>query len=154
MYHPFAAADSDDPNEEYVELKNIGTESINLNLVSFTNGIDFIFPNTELAPSQYVVVVEDISTFEAKYGGGIDIAGKYSGKLDNNGERIRLEDAIGQPVLDFSYKDGWFDITDGEGFSLTIIDPAEPNRDGWSQKDSWRPSAYIGGSPGTDDNSP
>ncbi|GAI26668.1 unnamed protein product, partial [marine sediment metagenome] len=32
MYNP------DDPNTEYIELKNIGAETINLNLVSFTNG--------------------------------------------------------------------------------------------------------------------
>ena len=30
MYHP------DDPNEEFIELKNIGTETINLNLVRFS----------------------------------------------------------------------------------------------------------------------
>ncbi|MCP4261553.1 MAG: hypothetical protein GY774_29230, partial [Planctomycetes bacterium] len=41
MYNPA------DPNTEYVELQNIGTGMINLNLVKFTNGIDFIFPNIE-----------------------------------------------------------------------------------------------------------
>jgi len=54
MYHP------QNPNTEYIELKNIGNETINLNLVSLTNGIDFTFPNLELAPGEYVVVVQGL----------------------------------------------------------------------------------------------
>ncbi|HUT45804.1 MAG TPA: lamin tail domain-containing protein [Sedimentisphaerales bacterium] len=145
MYNP------PDPNEEFIELQNIGTETINLNLVSFTNGIDFTFPGTELAAGEYVVVVQDRSVFEARYGTNINIAGQYSGKLNNAGERIELQDAIGRTILDFRYKDGWRSITDGEGFSLTIIDPANPDLSSWDEKDSWRPSAYAGGSQGYDD---
>ena len=56
--------DTNDPNEEYIELTNIGAETININLVSFTNGIDFTFPNIDLAPGEYTVVVEN---WEYKY---------------------------------------------------------------------------------------
>ncbi|MHC4642515.1 MAG: hypothetical protein ACYS32_12795, partial [Planctomycetota bacterium] len=34
-------------------------------------------------------------------------------------------DAIGRTILDFEYRDGWRTITDGGGFSLTIIDPTD-----------------------------
>jgi len=122
-----------------------------LNLVKFTNGIDFTFPGLELAPGEYVVVVQDRDAFEARYGTEIFIAGQYTASLANGGERIRLEDAIGQTILDFSYKDGWYDGTDGQGYSLTIINQNNPNPDSWDQKNSWRPSAYTGGSPGGDD---
>ncbi|MBA7487128.1 hypothetical protein ES707_22690 [subsurface metagenome] len=145
MYHPY------DPNAEYIELQNVGTETINLNLVKFTNGIDFTFPNIELARNEYILVVQDRNAFEARYGPGLNIAGQYSGGLNNAGERIVLEDAIGQTILDFRYKDGWRSITDGDDFSLTVIDPANTNPDSWNDKDSWRASAYPGGSPGTDD---
>jgi hypothetical protein len=145
MYNP------PDANEEFIELQNIGSETINLNLVSFTNGVDFTFPSIELAAGQYTVVVQNRDIFEARYGRNINIAGQYSGRLDNAGERITLEDAIGRTILDFSYKDGWRSITDGEGFSLTIIDAANPDLNSWGEKDSWRPSAYEGGSPGYDD---
>ncbi|MFH1719707.1 MAG: lamin tail domain-containing protein, partial [Planctomycetota bacterium] len=64
MYHPKTRANADEPNEEFIELKNIGTESVNLNLVSFTNGIDFTFPNVELAPGEYILVVQDRTAFE------------------------------------------------------------------------------------------
>ncbi len=148
MYHPQALADTNDPNEEFIELTNIGVEPINLNLVSFTNGIDLTFSNIEIAPNEYIIVVEDIDAFESRYGTDLPIAGEYSGKLNNNGERIRLQDAVGQTILDFEYSDDWYDITDGKGYSLTIIDPANTDPNSYSQKDSWKASAYIGGSPG------
>ena len=146
MYYPY------DPNTEYVELQNIGAETINLNLVKFTNGIDFTFPNMELAPNEYVVAVQDREAFETRYGTTLNIAGQYSGKLNNAGERIRLVDAVGQVILDFDYKDGWRSITDGEGFSLTVINPADTYPYDWNEKDFWRSSAYLSGSPGEDDN--
>ena len=70
MYNPL------DPNEEFIELQNIGTEPINLNLVSFTNGIDFVFPSVELAAGEYTVIVRNRNIFEARYGGNINIAGQ------------------------------------------------------------------------------
>ena len=145
MYNP------QDQLGEFIELKNIGTETINLNLVSFTNGIDFTFPNIDLPPGQYTVVVHDRNAFTARYGTTINIAGQYSGRLENSGERITLSDAAGRAILDFSYEDGWYSITDGDDFSLTIIDPANDDLNSWDKKDSWRPSAYAGGSPGQDD---
>ena len=140
-----------DPNEEFIELKNIGTEIINLNLVSFTNGIDFTFPSINLAAGEHVVVVQDRIAFEARYGININIAGQYTGKLNNTGERIEIQDAIGRTILNFRYKDGWRSITDGEGFSLTIIDATNPDLSSWDEKDSWRPSTYASGLPGQND---
>jgi hypothetical protein len=142
---------SPEPNEEFIELQNIGTETINLNLVSFTNGIDFTFPSIDLAAGQRIVVVQNQSAFEARYGRNINIAGQYSGRLDKAGERIELQDAIGNTIQNFSYKDNWRSITDGEGFSLTIIDAANHDLSSWGVKDSWRPSVNTGGSPGYDD---
>jgi Lamin Tail Domain len=148
MYHPQETGDPSDPNEEFIELRNIGTETLNLNLVKFTNGIDFTFPDFDLAPGQYVVVVGDQQAFAARYGADINIAGQYAGRLANDGERIRLEDAIGQTILDFKYNDNWYSLTDGKGYSLTIIDEVNTDPDNWNQKDSWRASANPGGSPG------
>ncbi|MGB2863881.1 MAG: CotH kinase family protein [Sedimentisphaerales bacterium] len=145
MYNPRAS------NEEFIEINNIGPETVNLNLVSFTNGIDFTFPSIDLAPSEYIVVVQDRNAFEVQYGTTIKIAGQYSGKLDNAGERITLQDAIGRTILDFRYEDDWHSITDGEGFSLTIIDPIHFDLGTWNVEEAWRVSAYLDGSPGQDD---
>jgi hypothetical protein len=152
MYHPPDTNEPNDPNEEFIELKNIGSQTINLNLVRFTNGVNFTFPSLELAGGQYVLVVKDQAAFSSQYPdfSGV-IAGQFSGSLANDGERIRLEDAIGQTILDFKYSDNWRDITDGDGFSLTIVNAASPDPNSWGEKDSWRASAFYGGSPGWDD---
>jgi hypothetical protein len=150
MYHPQDTNNPNDPNEEYIELKNIGASPINLNLVRFSNGIDFVFGPNSLAAGQYILVVKDNDAFEAQYGTSRPVAGQYTGSLANDGERIELEDSMGTTVLSFKYSDDWRSITDGDGYSLTIINPAADTND-WDEKDSWRPSAYINGSPGWDD---
>ncbi|MBW8039208.1 MAG: hypothetical protein FVQ85_04330 [Planctomycetes bacterium] len=122
MYHPKYTGNLNDPNKEYIELKNVGPSKVNINLVKFTEGINFTFPDMELDPGEHVVVVKNQSVFEAQYGISVNIAGQYTGSLANNGERIKLVDAIGRTILDFKYKDGWRPITDGDGFSLTMMD--------------------------------
>ncbi|MDI6447427.1 lamin tail domain-containing protein [Anaerobaca lacustris] len=143
MYNPI------DPNAEYVELTNVGDETINLNLVQFARGIDFAFGDVELLPGHYVLVVRDLAVFEATYGDGLPVAGQYGGRLDNAGERIELRDAAGEVICDFRYRDDWYGITDGLGFSLTVRDPGAEKS--LNDKDAWRPSARAGGSPGFDD---
>ena len=55
MYHP-AQPPVGEPNAEFIELHNIGDQPLNLNLVSFTNGLDFTFPSMELTPGGYTVM--------------------------------------------------------------------------------------------------
>ncbi|MHC4911419.1 MAG: lamin tail domain-containing protein, partial [Planctomycetota bacterium] len=153
MYHPKDTGNPNDPNTEFVELKNTGPNTLNLSLTSFTKGIHFTFPDLELTTNNYVLVVKDQNAFLAEYGPdpNITIAGQYTGRLENAGERIRLQDAAGEKILDFEYNDTWRPITDGLGFSLTIIDDSNSDPNNWGEKQSWRPSAYDGGSPGWDD---
>jgi hypothetical protein len=151
MYNPKDTGEPNDEDTEYIELKNIGASTINLNLARFTKGVDFTFGPNTLAAGQYILVVKDINAFTTKYGTGRPIAGQYDGSLDNAGEKIRLKDANGTNILDFDYKDGWRSIADGEGYSLTIINPANSDVNSWKYNDSWRASAYINGSPGWDD---
>ncbi len=154
MYHPAGTGNLNDPNTEYIELTNVGAGPVNLNLVRFTNGVDFAFPDTTLAPGAFCLVVKDIAAFKAKYGSTLPVAGQYSGSLANDGERIELVDAIGRTIHDFRYEDDWHDSTDGDGYSLTIIDPANPDPTRWSQQTAWRPSARKNGSPGVADANP
>jgi hypothetical protein len=146
MYHPIDSGHPDDPNTEFLELTNIGSTKINLNRVQFTKGITFTFGTVELAPQACTLVVRDLAAFQARYGNTLPIAGEYTGNLSNGGERLRLEDAAGSAVEDFSYSDHWYELTDGKGYSLTIVDPGNP-----SDANAWRPSTQAGGSPGYDD---
>ena len=151
MYHPEDTGNPLDPNAEFIELKNTGAESINLNLVRFTDGVDFTFGDLQLDPGEYVVVVKDINAFNARYPSfSGTIAGQYTGSLSNAGERITLEDAIGQTILDFGFKDGWYPITDGYGFSLNIINPSSSDVNEWEYAEYWQSSSTKGGSPGSD----
>jgi len=145
MYHP---AGTDDPNAEYVELTNIGTEAIQLNLVRFTDGIEFTFPRYELPPAAYCLVVGNLAAFEARYGPDLPIAGQYAGVLSNAGERIVLEDAAGRAIHNFSYSDDWYSATDGAGFSLILVDPLVVDPSALGDATVWRPSGNPGGSPG------
>ncbi len=153
MYHPKYTGNISDPNKEFIELKNTGPYDLNLNLVSFTEGINYTFPDISLPSGNHVVAVKDRAAFESAYDTtAMNIApGQYTGSLANNGERVRLQDAIGQTILDFKYEDGWRPITDGDGYSLTIIDETNGDVNSWGEKDSWRASDFYGGSPGEDD---
>jgi hypothetical protein len=151
MYHPADAGNPDDPNTEYVELTNIGTETINLNLVEFTDGIEFTFPGIGLAPGGYLLVVKDVNAFEGKYGHDFNIVGQYAGSLNNAGERIVLRDAAGRTIHDFYFDDDWYAITDGRGFSLVVRDPSKTAPDAFDNENAWRPSLNHGGSPGSYD---
>ncbi|MEN6337275.1 MAG: hypothetical protein ABFE01_23720, partial [Phycisphaerales bacterium] len=81
MYHPLSEISnlrSQISEAEFIELTNVGSESINLNLVRFAKGIDFTFPSFELAPGGYCLVVKNLAAFEAVYGNGLPIVGQYS----------------------------------------------------------------------------
>jgi len=146
MYRP-----AEDPNAEYIELTNVGNEPVDLNRVAFTKGVDFTFGRVTLEPGAFALIVRDIVAFEAQYGDGLPIAGQYAGSLDNAGERIELQDPVGQIIAGFRYQDSWYDVTDGLGFSLTARDPAGAEAAALDDKNAWRPSAHAGGSPGFDD---
>lgn len=144
MYNPSPAPaiNTNDQNFEYLKLKNISTNvSLDLSGVRFTNGITFDFTGaavTTLAPGQTVFIVPSKSAFAARYGADKLVAGKYSDALKNSGEKLTLVDVSGGIVLDFSYSDAWYPITDGSGFSLVIVNEQVPT-DTWGLKSSWWP---------------
>ena len=148
MYHPSDTGRPDDPNAEYVELTNIGAGTINLSLVRFTNGIDFTFPSFDLARGGCCLVVKDPAAFERRYGPGLPVAGRYTGSLNNGGERLELQDAVGQVIHNFRYEDDWYSQTDGRGYSLTLRSPATVDPNALGSSSSWRASPRSGGSPG------
>src|SRR5205085_2665199 len=105
---------------------------------------------TSLAAGQYVLVASDPAALQFRYGGGLSIAGKYTGNLSNGGEPVEVDDIDSGTVLGFTYVDSWYPSTDGPGNSLVIINQLAPT-ESWNAKESWRPSNNIGGSPGAPD---
>ena len=160
MYNPAGGTPLRD--REFIELHNIGAVALDLTPVVITNGIDFAFANgsvTNLAPGEYVVVVKDISEFSSAYDtNGMLIAGTYSGRLANSGERIVVQGALNEDLVAFDYDDarGWPLAADGAGHSLVPLASAIPGEPAGSldHGGNWRRSAYIDGSPGEADPDP
>ena len=73
MYHP--ASQSDD--EEWVELHNRGTNTVNLTGWQLSRGADFIFPSINLPAGGYLVVAANVATFNAAYPGVPNVVGGW-----------------------------------------------------------------------------
>ncbi|MHC5183017.1 MAG: CotH kinase family protein, partial [Planctomycetota bacterium] len=144
MYNPV------DPNDEFIEFTNIGPSTVNLAHSQLTKGVDFTFPDYDLAPNDHVLVVRNLSAFSLLHPSLVSsIAGEYTNdKLDNGGETIRLKDAAGVIIQEFEYDDNWFPITDGLDYSINIVDPTDATLDNWNKRLSWQASNVAGGTPG------
>ena len=153
MYNPDQGEE-----KEFVEVTNTSaTRTVSLVGVHFADGLDFVFDSseTDLAPGESIVVVRNQAAFAARYDtAGIRIAaGQFDDTesvLANEGETLRLEDAAGGLIQEFTYSDDWYKETDGDDFSLIAIDPAGDFND----PANWRSSALLGGSPGEVDPTP
>jgi hypothetical protein len=159
MYHPadpsaaeIAAGFTDAEEFEYLEIFNTSADvTLTLTGVRLATGIDFTFPAMTLAPGEYVIVAENLDALALRYDtSGMRIAGQYTGKLSNSGERLDLLDPTGAAILGFTYSDEWLPVTDGEGKSLVIIDVAG-DTESWNVAASWRASNGATGSPGGPD---
>ena len=144
MYNPL---DGDD--HEFIEFLNIGPSTLTLSGAYFAipaggseTAIDYTFPTTLLGPGEYLVLVRDATAYTLRYPGK-PYYGVYTKKLSNGGEEIVLNDAGGSQILSVDYRDGWYDLTDGQGYSLVMADAdGDPN-----DSLTWRPSSDVHGSP-------
>ncbi|HEY0549067.1 MAG TPA: lamin tail domain-containing protein, partial [Verrucomicrobiae bacterium] len=153
MYHPPDVGITNSDEFEFLELKNAGTNTLNLSGLVFS-GINFTFPNgAMLAPGQFFVLVRNPTFFASKHP-GVTINGIYTGRLDNGGEPITLSHPLGATIFSVTYADvaPWPIPADGFGFSLVPINPGVSQAPDDGTK--WRASRFIGGSPGADDPTP
>lgn len=150
LYHPSGG----DETLEFIEVENVGDEFLDLAGVRFIEGVRFAFPpDSLLAPGDQLVVAADHETMRRVYGGDVPLAGVYEGRLSNGGENLVL--ALPEPfdvaILRFRYRDDWWPITDGGGFSLMVDGQAslgEADPANWNDPFFWTASAFPGGDPG------
>ncbi len=136
MYDPISGDDDD----QYIELYNQGTNTINLAGWQFTSGVTFTFPSVTLAPQGYLVVAENLTNLLAKYTNlnPGNTVGDYSGKLSHKGEQVTLSMPqtyyTNTPILvaedQVTYGTGgrWGEWSSGGGSSLELIDPHSNHR--------------------------
>ncbi|MBN1362243.1 MAG: lamin tail domain-containing protein, partial [Sedimentisphaerales bacterium] len=163
MYNPaetLADLGLDNDEFEFIELKNVGDEILDLSYLSFVEGVTFDFGSgsiVTLAPGQFALVVRNRDAFELRYGPALSarIAGQYEGRLANEGERVKLVDSWTGTIAEFEYRDeaGWPQLADGAGHSLVPLEAALPGEPTGSLNEgsNWRASTWIGGSPASDD---
>ncbi len=119
-YHPPGEADVDGEAFEFLELQNRGEYALDLGGLSFTAGLTFAFTDaTILGPDQFLVLARDATNFASRFP-GVPVRGIFSGKLANNGETLRLENAVGEVIFAFAYHEQppWPTSADGAGDSL------------------------------------
>lgn len=158
MYHPApptgaeVAVSDDESDYEFIEIWNRSdTESLDLSGVFLSDGVEFSFANggiASLGPDEYALVVKNRAAFEARYGTGLPVAGEYSGKLSNAGERVALTFSGGTVIREWSFIDSspWPEAADGSGASLELQNPKGLQDHALAA--SWAASEADGGSPG------
>jgi hypothetical protein len=136
---------------EFIEIKNVGTTTLDLTNLEFTDGARFVFPDsTKLAGGQFFVVASNATAFKARYGKAPD--GVFTDQLSNKSETIILKDVeFNEVIFSQVYADSgaWVDDADGKGYSLVTVN-INPDRQA-SGPSVWRKSAHLNGSPGADD---
>jgi len=76
---------------------------------------------------------------------GLRVAGEFTGRLANEGDRVELRGPVGEWVDGVLYDDAADPLADGGGWSLV------PRSEGALDSGVWRLSAEVGGSPGQPD---
>jgi hypothetical protein len=137
---------------EFVELQNTGSTSINPGGATFTNGITYTFPSMTLAAGTRILLVKNIAAFESVYGTGLPVVGTFAGAFNDAGEEITLVQG-NSVVFDFTYKNSWYPITNGGGYSLTVLSATQAPAL-FSTAAGWRASELVNGTPGTGDIGP
>ncbi|HUD83028.1 MAG TPA: lamin tail domain-containing protein, partial [Candidatus Saccharimonadales bacterium] len=159
MYDPISGNDDD----QYIELYNKGTNTVDLAGWQFTSGVTFTFPSVTLAPNGYLVVARNVTNLFAKHTNlnSGNTVGNYSGKLSHKGELLTLSMPetlyTNTPILvaedQVTYGTGgrWGQWSSGGGSSLELIDPHSDHHlaANWadsdeSQKSSWTNIAITG----------
>jgi hypothetical protein len=138
---------------EYLELKNVGTNAVDLEGCHFTTGITFDFASLALNPGQHVVLTKNRPAFGSRYGEPGLIVGPYSGSLSDGGETLRLVGPDGTVLIEVSYSGDWQPLAAGLGFSIVprverLFSAAD------NDPTAWRLSSTSGGSPGRTDPDP
>lgn len=148
-YNPLADSIEGD-KYEFIEIKNTGESTLNLNGIDISEGISYEFiSDFVLPPDSFVVLASDETRFYQRYRKAA--SGEYSGNLANDKDKITISHSSGDTINVLTYYDDkdWPKEADGYGNSLVPME-FNPIKDQNIAK-NWRISYRIGGSPFSDD---
>jgi hypothetical protein len=119
MYHPLPGESADEKEYEFVDIKNTGTNLIDLSGMSFIEGIKYTFPaGTFIQSNADLLLASNAQVFETRY--HYTPFGQYTGQLSNDGETIILISSTGDTIINLTYGTSypWPGSPDGSGYSL------------------------------------
>ncbi len=124
---------------EFVELLNVGMETINLEGLTFRSGLTHTFAAQELAAGEFVVVSKYPDVLMSRL--GVASIAWTEGALANGGELLEIVNADGVRIDAVMYDDegDWSEQADGLGSSLVLCDAASNN----NEASSWSVSSYA-----------
>jgi hypothetical protein len=116
MFNPLGGRTAD----EWIELRNLTTNTVNVTAWRFTKGVAFTFPNVAIPGEGYLVVAADLAAFQTKYPTVTNVVGGWSGQLANSDETIELTTALGETVNSVHYasEGDWAQRERGRGASV------------------------------------
>ncbi len=125
------------PNEggEYIELHNTSNRTA-FSLAGYRlSGLGYEFsPDAVILPREHLLIVADATAFAETYGSARQVIGEYAGRLNPNGETLRLvrqaEEGGEEQLIDevtYGVNAPWPSLAAGEGSSLQLIDPNRDN---------------------------
>jgi hypothetical protein len=135
----------EDP-EQWVEVYNRGAAATDLSGWSFSDGIDFVFAaGTTIPAGDYLVISNNAAALQSKWPAAASkIIGNFAGNIRRGGERLRLEDAFGNPANEVTFANDtpWPADAHGGGSSLELRDARADN----NRPEAWAASneAYRG----------
>jgi hypothetical protein len=123
-YNPITNATfSSSSDQEFIEIKNIGTQSVDLTGIYFS-GTGFVYQfseNQTLASNTSVFLASKATTFTSKY--GFAPFGEFTRNLSNSNQDLVLADGFGNVIDKVHYYDvAPWPNADGNGNYLRLID--------------------------------
>ncbi len=119
----------------WVELHNYGNTSVDISAWKLKDETAFnsytIPGGTILSPDEYLVIVQDIDTFEMIFPAVTNIVGPFVFGFDNTSGIVKIEDNTGTLIKSIAYYDSvpWPKGSDGLGPTLQIIDETGDEND-------------------------
>lgn len=149
-YNPKSMGANKDKEFEFIELKNTGSNAIDISDVKIAGGISYASNvSTILQPNQFFVIASNPYLFEYKY--QLSTKAKYNGHLSNEGDRLILtnKNFDFSDIIQYGISSPWPDSISMVGFTLVPqnIKPLANN----SLGENWRRSSVAGGTPFADD---
>lgn len=132
--------ESNNDSLEFLELYNAGDVPIAIGGLSFKEGVNFTFPEYNLASGGYYLISNSKNKAEAFY--AKTFAQWTDGALNNAGESIVLQNSEGITIDSVRYTPFWGG--DGDGNSLVLCDPKSDN----TLAENWSLATNIVGSIG------